>query len=189
MADTDTTTETQEEGRRGSTVPADEMDVYRGWTSQQGPEPEPLPSTGPQKFVEEQLPANKDILRGYGDDPEDGILAIPENQLAESEEELDPLDRVRLGNTEYTSPLGPVANPEGAHIPGESTEPETIRAAPELAQQSEGGQGSGEGGEGGLESMTKAELEQEAERQGVYVTSSMTKADMIAAIEAGPQDE
>ena len=36
----------------------------------------PLPSTGPQKFVEEQLPENKDILRGFGDDPDALLLRI-----------------------------------------------------------------------------------------------------------------
>lgn len=175
------------------TIPADEMDVYKGWTSQQGPEPEPLPSTGPQKYVEEQLPATEDLL-GYGEDPESGTFAMPENQIAESAEELDPADQVRLGNVGYASPLGVVANPEGAHIPGESGEEERIRSAPELLQAPEPGveaeepgveaEEAEEGEEKALEDMTKQELCDYADAQGYEsVSMSMSKDEILAAIE------
>lgn len=37
-----------------------------------------------------------------------------------------------------------------------------------------------------VSSMTKAELEEEADRRGVEVTSSMTKAEMLEALGEGP---
>jgi hypothetical protein len=156
MADTET--------KAGAgTVPADEMDPYVGWTVQSEEAPTPLPSTGPQLFTPEQLP-DQEAMDELG-------LSIPENQLTDDASVLDPVNQVRLGNTGYSSPLGVTANPEGAHIPGESAPPERIVAAPEQGQEED------------LSGMTKAELEQYAADRGIEVSSSMTKAEMIEAIQ------
>lgn len=146
------------------TVPADDLDYLKGWTVQSEASPAPPEAIMPQQFVEAQLP-DQDTMDELG-------LTIPENQKTDDETLLDPADQVRVGNTDYASPLGVTANPEGAHIPGESTEAERIVSAPEAA--------AGAGGD--LESMTKAQLQEEAERRGVEVHSTMTKAEMVEAL-------
>ncbi len=40
-----------------------------------------------------------------------------------------------------------------------------------------------------LEQLTKAELQEEAERRGVKVSAHMSKAEMVEAVKAGPQDD
>jgi hypothetical protein len=125
----------------GETVPADEADSLKGWTAQQ-PTPPPNARELPQQFVEEQLPLQEEMDKTG--------LSIPENQLAESAEVLDPADQVRVGNPDYASPLGVTANPEGAHIPGESAPPANLKAAPEGGSAAEGS------ADTDLSSMTKA---------------------------------
>lgn len=162
MADTATTTKV------GETVPADDADSMKGWTAQQENVPLPNAREIPQQFVEAQLP-DQERMDELG-------LTIPENQQTDDETLLDPADQVRLGNIDYASPLGVPANPEGAHIPGEAGADSTDMG---------GSPADANAGETDLNSMTKAELEEEAAARGVQVNSSMTKSEMIEAIEAG----
>jgi hypothetical protein len=171
MADT----KTQDDRLLGETVPADEADSLKGWTAQQENTPPPNAREMPQQFTDEQLPDEEEM--------EKNGLTIPENQRAgDNVEFLDPADQVRLGNVDYASPLGVTANPEGAHIPGESTAPESIKAAPEQYVDGDGTSATEE--EKTLDEMTKAELQEYSESRGYEgITTSMSKDEMLAAIE------
>jgi hypothetical protein len=149
----------------GETVPADEADSLKGWTAQQ-PSPPPNARELPQQYVDDQLPDEEEMEK-LG-------LTIPEDQKAgDNVEVLDPADQVRVGNPDYASPLGVTANPEGAHIPGESGSEEKIRSAPELA--------AGVSGEPD-DSWTKAELQEYADANGIEIPSGATKSEMLDAI-------
>lgn len=168
MADT----KTKETPLLGETVPADDADSLKGWTAQQENTPPPNARELPQQFVDEQLP-DAEACEEMG-------LSIPENQLAgDKVEVLDPADQVRVGNPDYASPLGVTANPEGAHIPGESKDPDREVADPETPP--------GESirayqGDSDLNSKTKAELVDMARDQGVEGYSSMNKDELIEAL-------
>lgn len=193
MADTKSETKTSREE-----LPAEEVDS-EGWTAQMENGPPVDERELPMMFSPEQLP-DDEACEQYG-------LTIPERQITEDVEMLDPADRVRIGEQPSNStPFGITAYPEGTHIPGESDDGGRVVAAPEAGVDEEGklrsvstvgaDEGGGgqeeqpaEEGEEDLNSMTKAELEALAEERGVYVTSSMTKAEMVEAIEAGPTEE
>ena len=79
-------------------------------------------------------------------------------------------------------PTGDQASIETSNIQdafAEPPAPATAQAGPQIRSGNTGGNG------GNLDSMTKAELEAEASRRGVNVSSSMTKQEMIDAINAG----
>lgn len=147
------------------TVPADDLDYLKGWTAQSEESP-PLPEgLAPQQYVDEQLPDEEEMGK-LG-------LSIPENQLAGADlDSLDPADQVRVGNADYASPLGVTANPEGAHIPGESAPPADEKAAPE------GASGAPD------DSWTKAEIQTYADDNGISGVdmNSQSKAEMLAAV-------
>lgn len=159
---------TKDDRLLGETVPANEADSLRDWTAQSDNRPAPNAREMPQQFVDEQLP-DADEMDKTG-------LEIPENQKAGgSVEFLDPADQVRVGNPDYASPLGVTANPEGAHIPGESAPPENIVAAPEKDNEAKSGTPD--------DTWTKDEIKAYADEQGIDgVNMSMSKADMLAAV-------
>lgn len=171
MADTTT----KDDRLLGETVPADEADSLKGWTAQDENTPPPNAREMPQQFTDEQLPDQEEMDK-LG-------LTIPENQLAgDNVEFLDPADQVRLGNVDYASPLGVTANPEGAHIPGESAPPENIKAAPEQYVEGDGTSATEDGTPD--DSWTKAEIQAYADENGIEGVdqNSQNKAEMLEAI-------
>lgn len=176
---------TKDETLLGETVPADEADSLKGWTVQtdEGKLPEPNAREAPQMFVEEQLP-DKDAMEAAN-------LSIPSNQITDDVTVLDPADQVRLGNPDYASPLGITANPEGAHIPGESVDPGRQVADPEtptgdsITTLDTGAAAAP--GDTAVDDMTKQQLQDYADSKGYEgVSMSMTKDEMLAAVkEAG----
>lgn len=157
----------------GETVPADDADSFKGWTVQQDGYPEPNAREMPQVYADAQLPDQAEMDK-LG-------LTIPESQLAGDDvTALDPADQVRLGNPDYASPLGITANPEGAHIPGESTDPATIVSAPE--KETDVGAGKVAGDETPDDTWTKAELQDYADAKGIEIPAGATKAEMLTAL-------
>lgn len=153
----------------GETVSGDEADSMKGWTAQQGDSPPPNARELPQQFVDEQLPS-EEAMKETG-------LSIPENQKAGDQTDvLDPADQVRLGNVDYASPLGVTANPEGAHIPGESAPPAGDKSAPELAAGAVSGTPD--------DTWTKADIQAYADANGIAGVDKDTqsKAEMLAAV-------
>jgi hypothetical protein len=105
-----------------------------------------------------------------------GVL-MPNQPISEPTLTKEPDDRT----VEATAALeGMSVNPTSADV-----SPEDAAESTAANEQLPGGTPSSTDESSELEAMTKAELQDEAETRGVTVTSSMTKAEMIEAIEGG----
>ena len=165
------------------------------WTAQQGgmPETGTAEALGPQRYLEEQMP-----------DPAAAIAAgfapqqIPEGLVISDEDAWghpkgpEPGEQVRLIKNEAVNErmLTDTTAADREHFVLTSSGLENVRAEmeaenPDYVAPGEEGDEDGEYEEdGGLDSMTKAQLIEEAEAQGVEVSASMTKAEIIEQIEA-----
>lgn len=94
-----------------------------------------------------------------------------------------PNDVNLVGNFADLQRIGALVAEQGAS--GAEAVEQGVEVPPSPAPGEDGGSIAADNSGGDLEAMTKAELEEEAGRRGVEVSSSMTKAEMIAVLEGG----
>jgi len=156
----------QEEARQDAIERAGGEDEYNAnpdlyWSAQQGPMPE-VPGQGPQVYLPEQLP-DPEVARAAGITPQFIPPTIVDESADESVQGPEPTDvaNIREGKhydwTENAKANPGVANPN-------------VQGAPVYEENED------------LDSMTKAELQEVADRRGVEIPSGATKDEMLAAL-------